>query len=237
MNRPYIVCNMMTALDGKITGPYMETPEAEVLYDEYNRIRAEYPHQAWMCGRVTMDDNFTFYQKPEINKNHLVYPRTDFVAAVQEKIYVVAADPSGRLAWKQNYLDYLDRPRSHIIEVLTDKVSDDYIAYLREHNISYIFAGRDRLDCTLAVEKLYKLFGIELLLLEGGGFLNWSFQQEDLIDELSLIIAPLADGSQNTVTLFEKADYLPPKAVAKFNLQEVQRIKGDGVWLKYLVKR
>lgn len=25
MNRPYIVCHMMTALDGKITGPFMNT--------------------------------------------------------------------------------------------------------------------------------------------------------------------------------------------------------------------
>ena len=26
MNRPYIVCHMLTALDGKITGPFMESP-------------------------------------------------------------------------------------------------------------------------------------------------------------------------------------------------------------------
>lgn len=28
MDRPYIVCLMSTSLDGKITGPYMDTPEA-----------------------------------------------------------------------------------------------------------------------------------------------------------------------------------------------------------------
>lgn len=27
MQRPYIFCHMMTSLDGKIMGPYMETPE------------------------------------------------------------------------------------------------------------------------------------------------------------------------------------------------------------------
>ncbi len=26
MNRPYIVCHMLTALDGKITGPFMDSP-------------------------------------------------------------------------------------------------------------------------------------------------------------------------------------------------------------------
>lgn len=29
MNRPYIFCHMMTSLDGKIMGDYMETPEGE----------------------------------------------------------------------------------------------------------------------------------------------------------------------------------------------------------------
>ena len=37
MNRPYVFCHMLTSLDGKIMGSYMETPEGEqageVFYD------------------------------------------------------------------------------------------------------------------------------------------------------------------------------------------------------------
>ena len=29
MNRPYVFCHMLTSLDGKIMGSYMETPEGE----------------------------------------------------------------------------------------------------------------------------------------------------------------------------------------------------------------
>lgn len=29
MNRPYIFCHMLTSLDGKIMGNYMEIPEGE----------------------------------------------------------------------------------------------------------------------------------------------------------------------------------------------------------------
>ena len=29
MNRPYVFCHMLTSLDGKIMGPYMETTEGE----------------------------------------------------------------------------------------------------------------------------------------------------------------------------------------------------------------
>ena len=31
MNRPYIFCHMMTSLDGKIMGKYMETPVSFAL--------------------------------------------------------------------------------------------------------------------------------------------------------------------------------------------------------------
>ncbi|WP_218971226.1 dihydrofolate reductase family protein [Peribacillus loiseleuriae] len=131
----------------------------------------------------------------------------------------------------------MKRPRAHIIEVLTNKVSDAYIAYLRKYEISYIFAGDDRLNCTLAVEKLKSLFEIEVLMLSGGGFINWSFLQEELIDELSIVMAPVTDGETSTVTLFEKADYLPPKAPVAFSLKSVEPVCGDSIWLRYTAKK
>ncbi|MBD1379879.1 RibD family protein [Metabacillus arenae] len=236
-SRPYIVCHMLTAVDGKITGPFMKTPEARIINEEYERTNETYHPQAWMCGRVTMDDYFTLGHKPELEENVSVYPRTDYVANPNAEMYIVSVDPSGRLGWTQNYVDYLSRPRAHIIEVLTGKVSDAYIAYLRKYGISYIFAGEDSLNCALAAEKLKSLFGIKVLMLSGGGFLNWSFLQEGLIDELSIVMAPLTDGETNTVTLFEKADYLPPKAPVAFSLESVEPVNGDGVWLRYTVKK
>ena len=45
MNRPFIVCHMMTALDGKITGPFMSTKAAEVVGEEYERTNESYHSQ------------------------------------------------------------------------------------------------------------------------------------------------------------------------------------------------
>ena len=76
MNRPYIFCHMMTSLDGKIIGDYMETPEGEqagsVFYDIAFGKNAYYKHQGWLSGRVTTDDNFTFYEKPELDEISIV---------------------------------------------------------------------------------------------------------------------------------------------------------------------
>lgn len=234
---PYIVCHMMTSLNGKITGPFMKLPETRLADKEYERINTSYRPHAWLCGRVTMEENFTMGHQPELDDYAPVYPRTDYIAKPNAEMYIVSVDPSGKLGWTQNDVDYMERPRAHIIEVLTNRVSDAYISYLRKYDISYIFAGDDSLNCTLAAEKLKTLFGIEVLMLSGGGFINWSFLQEELVDELSIVMAPVTDGETNTVTLFEKADYLPPKAPVACSLISVEPLEGDSIWLRYTVKK
>ena len=236
MDRPYIICHMSTFLDGKITGSYMETPEAESAFEEYERINQFYHPQAWINGRVTIDEKFSFYEKPELPENAAMIPHDDYIAVRNAENYIAAADPSGRLGWKQNYVEYAGRPKADVIEILTEQVSNAYLAFLKEKEISYIFAGTDVIDFTLAVKKLKSLFGIEKLKLSGGGILNWSFAQAGLIDELSLIIAPVADGATDTPTLFERSKKLPSHAPVGFHLKSVETAKGGCVWLRYTAK-
>ena len=95
MDRPYIVCLMSTSLDGKITGFYMDTPEAESSFEEYERANQFYQPQAWINGRVTVDENFTFYEKPDLAAEAAPIPHEDHVALTGQENYLVAADPSG----------------------------------------------------------------------------------------------------------------------------------------------
>lgn len=236
MNGIYIICHMATALDGKITGPFMESEAAGIVNGEYERINKAYNPDAWLCGRVTTDENFTFYRKPVLNDNTVLVPEGDYVAVNDASMYYVSVDTSGRLGWENNTLHYADRPAAHIIEVLSEHVDKAYRAFLRERKISYIIAGEKQLDCALAVKKLKQLFNINTLVLSGGGFINWSFLQADLIDELSIVLMPVADGENNTVTLFEKSDFLPEKSAVEFSLKDVEKTAGDGVWLRYSVK-
>ncbi|WP_218196311.1 RibD family protein [Xanthomonas euvesicatoria] len=236
MNRPFIVCHMMTSLDGKITGPYMKTEAIKLPAQEYERTNSLYRPQAWLCGRVTTDENFTFYKKPALDENAPAVPEGDYVAVSDAQMHYVSVDTSGKIGWETSTLHYEDRPAAHIIEVLTEKASNAYRAFLRKREISYIIAGKDQLDCKLAAEKLKALFKIDTLMVSGGGFINWSFLQAGLVDELSLILAPLADGENNTPTLFERSDFLPERAPVEFALKSVDKGKGDSIWLRYTVK-
>lgn len=238
INRPYIFCHMMTSLDGKIMGRYMDTPEGEaaghVFYDISFGKNPYYKHQGWLSGRVTTDDNFTFYRKPALHADAPAVPEGDFVARKAD-MYYVSVDPSGKLGWESSTLTYVDTT-AHVLEVLTGKASNSYKAFLRELGISYILAGEQTLDYTLALQKLKTLFGIETLMLGGGGVLNWSLIQQGLCDEISVVLTPSADGSSETPALFETRGGFAGDTPVGFELQEAKAMDGGSVWLRYLVK-
>lgn len=235
--KPRIICHMMTTLDGKITGPFMDTNTAELVRGEYERINELYKPDAWLCGRVTTDENFTFYKKPDLDETVSEVPQGDYIAKDNAEMYYVSVDASGRIGWESNTLNYADRPSAHIIEIFTEKASMAYRAFLRRLQISYIIAGEESLDCTLASQKLKELLNINTLLVSGGGYINASFLNEGLIDELSLVIVPVTDCASDTVTLFERADCLPKKSPVEFTLENIEKLKGDGIWLRYSIKK
>ena len=240
MNRPYIFCHMLTSLDGKIMGNYMSTPEGDaagsVFYDLAFGKDRYYKHQGWLSGRVTTDDNFTFYKKPDLDEDAEIVPEGDYVADFDENIHYVSIDPSGVLGWDKNYIIYQDT-RAHVIEVLTNKASNSYKDLLRKLGISYIIAGDTTLDYEVLLEKLKKLFNIELLMLGGGGVLNWSFIQEGLCDEVSVVMAASSDGSTKTPTLFMEKEGLSDDKPVHFKLEDVKIMEGDSLWLRYKIKK
>ncbi len=237
MNRPYIFCHMMTSLDGKIMGNYMETPEGAAAGDVFYNIsfgkNPYYKHQGWLSVRITTDDNFTFYEKPDLDENAAKVPEGDYIAKKTD-MYYVSIDPSGRLGWKSSTLTYIDTT-AHVIEVLTEKATNAYKAFLRRLGISYIIAGIDSLDYEQTLSKLKEQFGIENLML-GGAALNWSFIQAGMCDEVSVVIAAVADGSANTQTLFMTREGMSDDTSVAFKLQEAKVMDGDSIWLRYLVK-
>ena len=239
MNRPYIFCHMMTSLDGKIMGNYMDAPESGPAGDAFYEIafgkNRTYQHQGWLSGRVTTDDNFTLYKAPVLDEKSPPVPEGDFVAKTTD-LYYVSIDPSGRLGWESATLTY-QTTTAHVLEVLTGRASNAYKAFLHGLGISYIIAGEESLDIALALQKLKDLFGIELLMLGGGGVLNWSFIQAGMCDEVSLVIAPCADGSTKTQTVFQVKDGLSTDTPVGFTLKSAEALDGSAVWLRYTVNQ
>jgi riboflavin biosynthesis pyrimidine reductase len=112
-------------------------------------------------------------------------------------------------------------------------VSDEYLAFLRDRGVSYILAGERDVDLALALEKISTNFGIHTVMLEGGGRINGGMLAAGLIDELSVLVCPVADARTGTAALFDgDADQVTPRRLI---LEAVERRANDFLWLRYRV--
>lgn len=234
--KPFLVCHMFVSIDGKIDGAFMNDPAAVPARNEYGRLRSFYDCAATIYGTTTMKA-FADGLVGALPAADPQLSREDYIAPHEGDQYEVAVDPEGILVWNTGYHERAGRGRSHVIEALTRQVAGDYLAYLRRQGASYVTAGKEHLDCSLLLHKLKTRFGIERAMVAGGGFINGSFLQEDLIDEVSIVMAPVADGNTESVSIFERAGFLPDRAPAAFSLLAAGRIAGDGLWLRYGLKK
>ena len=191
---------MVTSIDGKVTGDFLSSPSCEKACEIYYEINRDLKTDGFICGRVTMESSFTGGWYPDLSKYKPVKPdpvRMDFMLDEEymSGFYAVAFDTNGKLGWKSNKIIDPDGDPGYdgakIIEVLSENVDERYLGYLEEMEIPYIFAGEDKIDVELALFKLKNIVGIDTLLLEGGSIINGAFARANVIDELSLVVAPV----------------------------------------------
>jgi riboflavin biosynthesis pyrimidine reductase len=224
---------MMTSVDGRIVVDHW--PEFGDIRREYESTAATFGADGWLCGRVTMEpmagalrgEDEVARQQPHDAQHG------DYVAPSAHAPFAVAVDAKGRLRWLKADVD-----GDHLIALLGPLVSEEYLASLRDRGVSYVLVGergRGEVDLASALEKLGTLFGIKTLLLEGGGNINGALLREGLVDEVSLLIAPVADGTRGTASLFD-LDGTDAYRGRRLRLQAVEARAEGVVWLRYAVE-
>lgn len=227
MNKPYIICHMVMSIDGKVTGNYLFRPECEKATDIYYDINRNYKTNGFICGRVTMEGSFTNGWYPDLTKYEPVDSYDDYLLDDLSGFYAIAFDPKGKLGWKNRCIIDEDPGyvNAQIIEVLTKQADSRYLGYLKEVGISYIFAGQTEIDVELALAKL-KNIGADMLLLEGGSIVNGYFERADMIDELSLVVAPAVADAQAKPLFMDSS-------IADYDLKEIKQFDNSVVWMNY----
>jgi riboflavin biosynthesis pyrimidine reductase len=220
---------MMSTIDGRIIvenwGARNKVKEYSGIYE---KCHESFRSQAWMVGRVTMEKDFTEGKKPRLTKSGRPFSREVFVGDEKATSFAIAVDTKGKLGWESNEID-----GDHIIELLSGQVSNAYLHYLQQKGISYIVAGKKEVDFAQALKQLSKFFPIQTIMLEGGGHINGALLSEGLIDEISLLIIPVADGTSKSPTTFEITENLQKRKAQQLQLAQVKKMKGGVLWLKY----
>ncbi|MNF53666.1 5-amino-6-(5-phosphoribosylamino)uracil reductase [compost metagenome] len=224
--QPYIICHMMSSLDGHALTDGWDRAFKKAAGDLYEKLAKTFEFDAWICGRVTMqevahDDGYpNGMAKSPIARTHHFVDRN-------AKVYAVSIDPHGKVGWKTN-----EALGSHVVEVLTEGVSDDYLAYLQSVGVSYIFAGKSEIDLKQVVDILNKELGCKRLIVEGGPHISGSFVHAGLVDEVSVLILPLVDGRGEHPASFEVSPGVW-KQPSHLILSSAEVQAGGAVWLRY----
>jgi len=226
--RPRVICHMMTSIDGRIvTDGWPMSPEGR---KQYELLHDTYEPDGWLCGRVTMELHFASGVRPDADvvREYHGPPRDDYVAPGEHDSYAFALDSHGRLVWESGEIE-----GDHVVAILTTRVSDEYLATLRARGVSYLLAGSPDLDLPLALDKIGERFGVRTLMLEGGGGINGSMLRAGLVDEVSVLVAPVVDGRVGTAALFDvEGTNVAPR---RLKLQAVEQRADDVLWMRYKV--
>jgi riboflavin biosynthesis pyrimidine reductase len=227
--RPRVICLMACSVDGR-TLPSRWRPKG-VAGDVFERVHDELAGDAWLIGRVTGQEFAKHKSYPSSSKE--TFPREAWLARRNAEAYGVVLDPHGKIAWGRS-----DIGRDPIVVVLTEAVSDAHLAGLRGEGVSYMFAGKSRLDLGLTLDILYRDLGVKRLLLEGGGGTNGTFLRAGLVDELNLVLCPAVDGTGGAPSVFDsmdtEADQRAP--VTAMSLESTELLQGGAVLLRYRIE-
>ncbi len=222
MSRPYIICHMISSVDGRIDCDMTEQIEPG---DEYYEVLSRLNCPSLLMGRVTMQMHYASGEPFQASCSKPT-GREAYHVACKSDHYTIGIDTRGTLRWPVNEFD------GALIVITSEDAPAEYHRTLSEQGISWIATGRGKIDLARTMTLLHGLFGVERLAVTGGGHINAAFLQAGLIDEFSIMIAPGIDGREGMTSTF---DGLGDDSASPFRLQltDVNRV-GDGtVWLRY----
>jgi len=225
--KPYVLCHMVTSVDGRIWGSRWR-PKANVVPSLFETLHDQLGGGSWLCGRVTAQE-FAKGKGLVYPATEKKFPREDWYADRAAKTWGIFLDAHGKAVWHRR-----DVGGDAILVILTEAVPDSHLAGLQSDGVSYIFAGKTEIDLAAALETLNRELGIERLMLEGGGGANGALLRAGLVDELSLVICAVIDGSTGGPIVFNSGDTdLGPAPIESMTLISHEVLDKGAVWLRY----
>lgn len=213
--KPYIILNAAMTIDGKIASKTGDSDLSdEQDWKAVHQLRSEV--DAIMVGKGTiLKDNPKLHIK---FYNHKI-------------CYRIVVDSNLSIPIESNVISFKPNTYPTII-CTTENISIEKVEKFESKGVKILKVGiGTQVDLRSLMKMLVRL-GIKKILLEGGGTLNWSFIEEDLIDEIRLTIAPWIIGGKDATSLVEGKGFEKMIQAKNFKLEGVDN-RNNYVILKY----
>lgn len=128
---------------------------------------------------------------------------------------------------------FLSSGPARIILFTTTQTDAACIVELRQRGVTVFVSEGKRVDLPTALRQL-KQIGVRRLLVEGGGTLNEALLKNNLVDEISVYIAPLLFGGAEAPTFVSGAGWGHGAAVL-LQLTAIEQHNDGGIVIHYTV--
>ncbi len=225
IDRPFVYVNMAMTVDGKITSakrehPHFASPRDRVRMD---RLRASADAVMVAAGTVRADNPALHIRTKAIREER----KANGKPHAPHRVLVSA---SANIPADSRFFDTTHGGDSIL---LTTKTVAEANLRCFEGRAEVWRLGQRRVDLRAALAALCKR-GIDRLLVEGGGELNWALLELDLVDELYVTVAPMLLGGRDAPTLLGGAGW-PMDQRRRLRLLELDR-DGDELFCRYSIE-
>ena len=227
MNRPFVFINIAMTADGKIDTFQRRGSAISSARDKerVDQLRAQ-SDAVMVGGRTLLNEDPKLTVKSEALREERVArgrsPNPIKVGVVTQAN--LRADSK-----------FLTTGPADIVIFTTRRTSKRHLSLLTARGVDVYVDEAKRVDLPKALATLKDL-GIDRLMVEGGGSLNFELMRLGLVDEATLYIAPMIFGGESAPTLaagsgLERSEAIPLKLI------DVEGWEDGGVLLKYQFMR
>jgi 2,5-diamino-6-(ribosylamino)-4(3H)-pyrimidinone 5'-phosphate reductase len=217
--RPYVIIYVTSSVDGKIASK-----------TGYSKLSCPYDLRRLHEVRALVDAVIVGARTVAID-NPLLTVR-----------YVNGKNPvrviiDGKLSIPETARVLNDRSAKTII-ITSNNVDTDKVKRIKDLGVDVIQLGNSHyIDPSAALSALQK-FGINIVLVEGGGNLIWSFVEKGLIDEFRITYSPTIIGGRDAITPVEGEGFSDTTDFLKLTPIQVKMCEcGEEIHIIYKVKK
>lgn len=120
---------------------------------------------------------------------------------------------------------------ARVVIFTTSQTSIPQLEKLRSSGIEVFVDDAPRVDLSKMMLTLKKI-GVDHLMVEGGGTINFELMRLGLVDELTVYMAPMIFGGANSPTLADGSGMMR-EAALELKLMDIEKWDDGGVFLRY----
>ncbi len=223
MNRPYTFINIAMTADGKIDTFERKGSAISSTWDKQRVDELRASADGILVGGKTLLDEL-----PKLTVKSEALREGRIQRGLPPNPIKVGIATAANIPLESDFIKAGD---ARVVIFTTSQTSINQVEILRAHGVEVFVEDAPRVDLSQMARTLKQL-GINRLMVEGGGTINFELMRLGLVDELTIYIAPMIFGGANAPTLADGLGLVRGAALA-LKLMNVETREDGGILLRY----